>query len=316
MDGMYPYSLKAIYQWQESDMFNRVLLPLDGSDLAEAVYPYAEELARKLGSEIVLFHVCEPSHKLALNMHRLYLDKSAELLRQRLDLSDEGKKAKVRAVFVHGDFTEETCRFIDENGVDLLIMVAHGFTSLRVKIMGSIIDKVFRLVKCPVMLVRTDDDHPAGEAKELISRILLPLDGSENSETAIPYAEALARGLPAEISLYRMTRKAHYSASKDDMVGDMGLGDSELDATEQQRAIAYLEEIENDIRKKKICVSSCTTLSDDPARAITDAGRDTDADLVLMTTRGQSGITAWAPGSIAHKLLQTGDLPLLIVRKK
>ena len=81
-------------------MFNRVLLPLDGSDLAEAVFPYAEELARKLGSEIVLFHVCESSHKLALNMHRLYLEKSAELLRQRLDLCDKGKKAKVRTEFV------------------------------------------------------------------------------------------------------------------------------------------------------------------------------------------------------------------------
>lgn len=298
-------------------MFNRVLLPLDGSDLAEAVYPYAEELARKLGSEIVLFHVCETSHKLALNMHRLYLEKSAELLRQRLDLSDKGKKAKVRTEFVHGDFTEETCRFIDENGVDLLIMVAHGFTSLRVKIMGSIIDKVFRLVKCPVMLIRTDATHPALEAKELISRILLPLDGSENSEAAIPYAAALARGLPAEISLYRMARKAHYSASRDDIVGDVGLGDSELDAAEQQRATAYLEGIENNIRKKKkVCVSSCTTLGDDPARAIINASRDTDADLVLMTTRGRSGITAWAPGSIAHKLLQTGDLPLLLVRKQ
>ena len=296
-------------------MFNRVLLPLDGSDLAEAVFPYAEELARKMGSEIVLFHVCESSHKLALNMHRLYLEKSAELLRQRLDLSDKGKKAKVRTEFVHGDFTEETCRFIDENKVDLLMMVAHGFTSLKVKIMGSIVDKVFRLVKCPVMLIRTDGGQPAVETKELVSRILLPLDGTENSEASIPFAEALARGLPADISLYKMVRRAHYSASKDDMVGDMGLGDSERDAAEQQQAIAYLEGIENKIHKK-ICVSSCTTLGDDPARAITETSRDTNADLVLMTTRGRSGITAWAPGSIAHKLLQTGDLPLLLVRKQ
>ena len=80
--------------------------------------------------------------------------------------------------------------------------------------------------------------------------------------------------------------------------------------------MAYLEDIENDIRKKKIRVSSYTTLNDNPAEAITDAGRNKDADLVLMTTRGSSGITSWAPGSIAHKLLQTGDLPLLIVRKK
>lgn len=297
-------------------MFNRVLLPLDGSDLAEAVYPYAEELARKMGSEIILFHVCETSHKLSLNMHRLYLEKSAELLRQRLDLSDKGKKAKVRTVFVHGDFTEETCRFIDENKVDLLMMVAHGFTSLRVKIMGSIIDKIFRLVKCPVMLIRTDAAHPALEAKELIGRILLPLDGTENSEASIPYAEALARDLPAEINLYSMVRKAHHSASRDDIVGDVGLGDSELDTAEEKRTTVYLEGIENDIRKKKIRVSSRTTLGDDPARAITDASHNTDADLVLMTTRGRSGITAWAPGSIAHKLLQMGDLPLLLVRKQ
>ncbi|MES0329248.1 MAG: universal stress protein, partial [Dehalococcoidales bacterium] len=101
-----------------------------------------------------------------------------------------------------------------------------------------------------------------------------------------------------------------------DMVGDMGLGDNERDAAEQQQAVAYLEGIENNIQNDNICVSSGTNLGNDPASAINDAGRNTAADLVLMTTRGRSGITAWAPGSIAHKLLQTGDLPLLLVRKQ
>jgi nucleotide-binding universal stress UspA family protein len=296
-------------------MFKKLLLPLDGSDLAEAVFPYAEEIALKLGSEITLFHVCEPSHSLAVNMHRLYLEKSAELMRQRLDLSDKGKRAKLRVEFIHGEFTEEICRFIEENDIDLLIMVAHGFTSLRVKIMGSIIDKVFRLVKCPTMLVRTEDSHPTGKIEELIGRILLPLDGTVTSEAAIPYTEELAKNLPTDVSLFRMVRKAHYTASKDDMVGDVGVGDSETDAAERQEAIAYLEGVAERIEKGGINTLSSVKLHDNPAIAINEAGRETCADLVVMASRGRSGITAWTPGSIAHKLLSTGDLPLLIVRK-
>ena len=149
-------------------MLERILLPLDGSDLAEAVVPYGEELARKLGSEVILLHVCPPGHKLAHNMHRLYLKKMAELMQERLK-----NGAKVRTQHLLGDFTKVICDYIEKNDIGLLIMVAHGFTSLKVRLMGSIVDRIFRLVSCPTLLIRAGDGIQV-KKKELIGRILLP----------------------------------------------------------------------------------------------------------------------------------------------
>ncbi len=290
-------------------MLERILLPLDGSDLAEAVIPYGEELARKLGSEVILLHVCPPDHKLAHNMHRLYLEKMAELMQERLK-----NGAKVRSQHLFGDFAKVICDYIEKNDIGLLIMVAHGFTSLKVRLMGSIVDRIFRLVSCPTLLIRAGDGIQA-KKKELIGRILLPLDGSKNSEVAIATAQELALKLKVEVSLYRMAKKAYYAPSKEDIVGDRGIDDEVIDRAEKERTQAYLKGIEDRLKQQGIDTASSVTLGDDPAKEITAAGREADADLVVMATRGRSPITAWAPGSIAHKLLASGDLPLLIVRK-
>lgn len=297
-------------------MFDRILLPLDGSNLAEEAIPYGEELARKLGSEVILLHVCPPDHKLAHNMHRLYLEKMAELIQERLNKAlPKGKEAKVRAEHPLGNFAEEIRDCMDKNDIGLVIMTAHGASSLRVRILGSRVDKIFRLVSCPTLLIRTVDIGRKKKDRELIGRILLPLDGSENSELALPVAQELALKLKAKLNLFRMAQKAHYTPSKDDMVGDMGLDDEEVSAAELERAQAYLKGIEEKLKQQGVDTSSSVALGDDPAKEITAAGREADADLKVMATRGRSPITAWAPGSIAHQLLNAGDLPLLIVRK-
>lgn len=294
-------------------MFKKVLLPLDGSDLAEAVLPYGEELARKLGGELILLHVCEPSHQLACTMHSRYMEKTAEIVQARLDKSG-GKKAKVRAEVIKGDFTKEICNYIDENEIRLLVMVAHGFTSLKAKLMGSITDKVFRLVSCPTLLVRTEVLPPA-EEKKLIKRIILPLDGTDNDDTSIPYAIELARGINAEVALYRMAPRAHYVAAKDDVIADIGLADERVSVLKQQDAEDYLKEIEKRFSKEGLKTSTTVSLGDDPAKAITEAGKKLGANLVVMASRGHTPVASWASGSIAHKLLSTGDLPLIIIKQ-
>ena len=68
-------------------MFERILLPLDGSEVAEIALPYGRELARKLDSELILFHVCGPEHHQQEHMHKVYLNSLAETLRRNLKRS-------------------------------------------------------------------------------------------------------------------------------------------------------------------------------------------------------------------------------------
>ena len=295
-------------------MFKKILLPLDGSDLAEEVIPYGEELAAKLGSEVILFHVCDESHQLAHSMHRHYLARMAELTQERLSKTlTESATAKASAVQLFGDFHQNINDYCTANDVSLVIMVAHGFTSLKVMLMGSIVDKVFRLLNCPCLLVQTGDARRKGARKELFKRILLPLDGSEHSEIAIPAVRELGLKLETEVVLFTMAKMSHMLTSKDDIIGEAGLSDELANAAEVKRCRSYLKGIARKLAENGLNVSTRIIPGDDRGSAITSVCQEVTADLVVMATQGRQPITAWAPGSIAHKLLSKGDLPLMIV---
>jgi len=285
-------------------MIKKVLLPLDGSDAAEEVIPYGEELAKNLGAELILFHTCVPEYRLARNMHRLYLVKTAELMQARL-AKDCPECPRVQAEFLQGDFATSLTDYVAARDIDLVVMAAHGFTSIRVRKTGSVADKIFRLLQCPSLLIRNGDAERRGK-KKLMSRILLPLDGSKGGEAALPLVRQLAGKLKADVNLFSMADKAFLAGEVED---------TKSNNAARKRTAAYLSGVEAGLKKDGIKVSSTAGLGTDVAAAIEEAVDNVDADLVVMATRGRSPSTAWAPGSISHKILNTGDLPLLIVNK-
>jgi nucleotide-binding universal stress UspA family protein len=163
------------------------------------------------------------------------------------------------------------------------------------------------------MLVQTGDARRKGAKKNLIQRILLPLDGSEYSETAIPYATELGSKLSADLVLYTMAKRSHMVTSESDIIGETGMSDEAVNAAEVKRSRSYLKGVAEEMADNGFNVDIMVSLDDDQGNAITRACQEATADLVVMATSGRQPITAWAPGSVAHKLLNKGDLPLLIV---
>ena len=286
-------------------MIKKVLLPLDGSDAAEEVIPYGEELAKNLGAEVILFHTCVPEYNLACNMHRLYLEKTAELLQERLDKATSGNAAKVRAEYVRGRFADSLTDYVAAKDIDLVVMAAHGFTSIRVRKTGSVADQIFRLLQCPSLLIRNGDGERRGK-KKLMNRILVPLDGSKPGEAALPMVTEMANQLKAEVCLFSMATKTFLSDEVED---------TKANNANKKHTADYLAKVEAGFKKEGIIVSINNELGTDVAVAIEEAVETFSSDLVVMATRGRSPNTAWAPGSIAHKMLNTGDFPLLIVNK-
>ncbi|AKG52915.1 universal stress protein [Dehalogenimonas sp. WBC-2] len=274
-------------------MFKRILLPLDGSDMAEAVIPYGEELARKMGSELVLFHSCDDSHRKSHGMHRLYLEKRAELVRQ--SLSHEGAAQDFHVTTEHrfGDFIPSLCDYINDNSIDLIIMVAHGFTSPS---MDSIVDDVVRLAKCPTLLVRRDSQSQ--ESSDLIRKLLVPLDGTPYSQQILPISRQIAELLGAEIVLFSAVKPMGEPA----------------EALEKQKKslVSYLEGIANSLEGLKVSIKVAET--SDFAVAIDEAACQQNVDMVTMVTN--SRVTEWAESSIARKLLNKGATSLLVMHRQ
>ncbi|MBA7658887.1 hypothetical protein ES703_66849 [subsurface metagenome] len=99
-------------------MWEKILVPLDGSDLAELALPYAQELAAAFNSEVVLLHVSEPAEKEHLHMHQLYMEKVAGQMTKHIE--------KVSPLVVSGKPAEEIVSYTKKNNIGLIIMASHG----------------------------------------------------------------------------------------------------------------------------------------------------------------------------------------------
>ena len=138
-----------------------MLIPVDGSRLAESAFAYAKELAGRLGSNVTILHVVDPRESETLPMHRAYVNHSAEIVRRRVsDIQKRlGKKQGTGEPHVSGEVAvghaaEEILRYTAAKGVDLIVMSTHGRTGMWRWVLGSVAERVLHDGNTPIMLVR------------------------------------------------------------------------------------------------------------------------------------------------------------------
>ncbi len=296
-------------------MFEKILVPLDGSDVAETALRYAEEFARRLGSEIVLYHVCGPEHEHFVRMHKVYLDDLARNVEANLKRR-RAQGVKVSTQVEVGQPAENVCNLVESRQIRLVVMSAVGASTPRIAhVLGSVADQVCRTVPVPVLLVRPERARQAAEGKSLIGRILVPLDGSELSAKVLPVAEEMARRFDAGITLFRMAHVVN-PAGLDGVDSVPGINYLQLTQQQEQRVRNELLEVEKGLRAKGVTATNQVVTGVDAAEELIEAGTKVGADLVVMSTHGRSGITRWAMGSVAERVLRHGTLPLLLVNAR
>jgi nucleotide-binding universal stress UspA family protein len=297
-------------------MFERILLPLDGSELAELALPYGEELASRLGSEIILYHVYEHEHQHQEHMHQSYLDRLAETVRQNIKKSvAKDTEVKVSTKVEVGVPTENICNLIDKNKVDLIIMTAVSTSGLKIgKMLGSVTEHVCRTVPTPVMLVRPQTAQRIGSKQQLINNILITLDGSEFSKLALPVGEELATKLKVRINLFEMATIIRLY--DDGMGGTVYYDTTKLDADEKRRVSDEIVALDRELKQKGLDVTSTVTSGFDAAAEIFKVCKKIGVDLVVMSTHGRSGLGRWVLGSVTEKVLRYGEIPLLLVNAR
>lgn len=293
-------------------MFEKVLLPLDGTELAEKALLYAEIAAVSLDSELVLLHVRSPIGEPYRHMHQIYLDYLADTMRQKIK-AEWNKEPRIRTEAISGKPADVIYDYVQKNDIKMVIMTSCGASGIKA-LLGSVVDRVVRTVKVPILLVRVAEGRPAPCKPGLISKILLPLDGSEASKVSLPYAVELAKKLKASITLFEMAETV-YAHGMDGLAAGVGVNWDEIDVATEKYIHSYLESIEKEIKQEGIAVNHVVTLGIDPANEVLVQEKKTGADLVVMATRGRSPVARWAFGSVAEKVLREGCLPLLVVKQ-
>jgi nucleotide-binding universal stress UspA family protein len=289
-------------------VFDKILLPLDGSEASESALPYGKELAKRLASELVLYHVHRREDEDRKRMQEVYLESLAGRLKE--DFRDS--QARVSTEIGAGEPTESICNLVEKSKIGLLVMTAVSASGLKVgKMLGSVTDQVCRTVPIPVLLVRPQGAHDAGPSGRLFKRMLIPVDGSQLSQLALPVGEELAAKLKVSITLFQM---ANMVRLLDDGSGGAPYMDyAGLNDTEKRRVAAEMEKIEKSLKEKGLDVTTVVTSGFDAASDIMEVSKKTGVDLVVMSTHGRTGLGRWVFGNVAEKVVRYGQTPVLLV---
>ena len=284
--------------------YKKLLVPLDGSPLAEKALHYATYIAKKHGSEIFLLSISSTSrNERTTALSRTYLELKAS------HLEDQGVKTTIE--IVHGSgVAENIVDFADKKDIDLITICTHGYSGFKRLMMGSVAVKVIGNTNRPVLLIRP------GSKEEVVGmgRILLPLDGSFFSETAIPYATEMAHGLNATVTLLAVTETPNVPSDRPpDIKPSWEEYRKALIDEAKQQAEEYLNRIKRDIEKSKV-KAKCQVLVGDIANGICSVADCENIDIVVMATHGRTGVSRLVFGSVARRIADESYQPVLLVR--
>ena len=306
-------------------MYKKVLVPLDGSELAETVFAYAKELAGRMGLELIFLHVCAPEERELLPMRRAYVEHAADVARceaeemqEKDGIKPECEVVPAQAEVAVGYPAEEILRYAEAHKADLILMATHGRSGIKRWAMGSVADKVLRTSQIPVWLVPAHASLEATREGLATRRILVPLDGSKLAESVLPHVETLAgqRGIDkAEVTLLRVCKPSVISfeyTGSGVPASRKKQADEEL-ADCKRTTERYFARIR--IRLEKGGMNTrAVVLEGEPADEIIGHAASNSYDLIVMASHGRSGISRWAYGSVAGKVLTSIAIPILLVR--
>ena len=329
-------------------MFTRILVPLDGSRLAEAVLPAACYLGECLGATLVLFHVIERGgaetihgqHHLAqASEARAYLGRLAARLTDRgltveQDLHEPAE----------GDVALSIIEHTQDLKADLVILCAHGHGGLRDMFIGNIAQQVLQKGRTPVFFLRPGEagaqvtpgsaqgELPQPErgderavrgalrpeedaARDQCRRILLPIDITSKHGTGLPVTAQLARACGAAVHVMTVVPTAASLPPDEAAIASiLPNASTAVRDLEARNARERLQGVIRDLAAQGLTATGSVVRGDTPAMILATAGQQ-EVDLIVLATHARGKLTAFLEGSVAPRVLAQATTPVLMVRE-
>ncbi|MGZ8521107.1 MAG: universal stress protein, partial [Candidatus Binatia bacterium] len=271
-------------------MYKKILVPLDGSKLAEQVLPYARSLAGAYGAAVTLLRVSDPDARLPFSASQSasdYLNYTAASL-QPLSVESLEKIGKPAEVIVDSAAAGSDC---------LIAMATHGVTGPRRWFLGSVASKVVQSAANPILLIRPMEEG-LPPATITLKRVVVPLDGSGLAEKVLPHVASLARKLKLEVQLvraYALPPDAYLVAD-----GVIDQGPAQFRRSMHEECEKYLDGKVAGLRADGVDPVTATVIEGDAANEIVELAAGSPQSLIAMSTHGRSGVGRWVLGSVAE----------------
>jgi nucleotide-binding universal stress UspA family protein len=308
-----------------------LLVPLDGSALAEQSLPYARTLAKLLGAKVRLLRVItetpgddllaesigsvygmdepltiqrERQHQAFERLHQnaeRYLESHAKLMHaDGIDVAVDVRVGPAADVIVEAAIGQH---------VTMIVIATHGYSGFKRWAIGSITDKVIHATSTPVFIVRAE----AQTRERMLKRIMVPLDGSALAQQALPLATELAQAAGAELLLMHAIAATIEAYPGFPTRGRPIPQLAEVLDAQRDQATNELGIQADTLRARNVAVATALVYGH-AAEVLVDEAPRRGVDLIVMATHGYSGLKRWAIGSVADKVLHATTTPLLLVR--
>ena len=296
----------------------RILVPIDLSRGSSKAISYAMAISRRLGADVHFIHVVDSTQHLPPTLLMWPVVSPMEW-RVRASQQLEGiaqKYSRFGEIEVHapleGCAHEEICRAARELEADLIIIATHGYTGYKRAFLGSTTERVVQFSPCPVLVVRkpyrgVSEPKARAQDKEFqVGKVLIPVDFSPCSEGALELGTVLARDLGARVDLVHAVGVPCYPME------DQYTALATLTLLEESRKAAR-REMEQMAAHADLRGASIQVVEGSPALSICDYASRAEADLIIISTHGRSGLRHAVIGSVAERIVRYAECPVLVV---
>jgi nucleotide-binding universal stress UspA family protein len=291
-------------------MYKKILVPLDGSTLAEGVLPYVHTLTQAM--HLPVEFLCVNDAALTPNVPSRqsgdYLETIAASFSGITDVKCTVELGDPAGLIVDHAATQPGT---------LIAMATHGYSVPPRWLLGSVAQKVLHGATNDLLLVRPAQGASSGEAR--LNKVLVPLDGSELAEKLLPTVSELAAYLQLEVVLVHVLIRFLFGPPDAflPMLGTNIPNQKELWAQATSQANQYLNGKVDQLRAHGLSHVSSVLIegsAEGAAAEIIDLARRTSDNLVAMSTHGRSGIGRWLLGSVTERVVRHSNNPVLVIR--
>lgn len=296
-------------------MFDRVLVPLAGSPLAECVLPHVIAFAKAFNAQITLVHVLEqPSASLGLGKAdpldwqlkkseaNLYLDA------MKVRLGENG--VLVQTLLLEGRVSDQIIQLAHTSQVDLLILSDCSDTDSHRRSVSSTVMKILQGVRTTILLVRTHQLVTTQIDDLRYQRLLVPLDGSQRAGAVLTPVTALVQAHHSDLLLVHIVSKPEMARYMPPSQDDVEIANQCI-ARNREEGRKYLEELQSHLPAK---TQTQLLVSDHVAATLQTLGEQERIDLLVLSAHGYSGEARWPYGNVTNRFITNGTTSLLIVQ--
>jgi nucleotide-binding universal stress UspA family protein len=302
-------------------MFDTVLVPLDGSQLAGCVLPHVVAIARSFDAEITLLRMLERNQAGAsaqvFDLLNWQINKTrSALYLEKTKTRFEELSVRARTTVMEGLVAEGIIEYAQSRGIKLIILSSHGRNGVTQWGISSITQKIILSAQTSLLIVRAHQhDVQLGElsATPLYQRIMVPLDGSQRAENVLPIITQLAHFHKSRVHLVHVVKTPEMARQMPPAPEDIDLSNRVV-ARNQEEAGRYLEQVKSRSDLDGIAIQTHLITSNHAAVALHQLMEQENFDLVTLNAHGYSGNHQWPYGSMVNHFILYGKVPLLIVQ--